>query len=81
MAALIALSAFIIWPLSHEEDRIDWPKMALVVYCLMLLPILIQLVAVIISLRLTSSKWMRSQGYLEEGIRDDSLLNQNQNIM
>jgi len=74
--------ALLFWPLSHGgNSRIDWPTFALVVYSAMLLPVFIQIFAIIISLRLTGSKCLRSQGYLEEGIRDDSLLNQNQNIM
>lgn len=77
---IIILLFFIMWPLTIPDIRIHWPGYVVAIYCLMLAPGIAEVVAVIISLRSTASKWLRSQGYLEEGTRDHSLLQPQNNV-
>ena len=68
------------WPLTIPDIRIHWPGYIAAIYCVMLAPGIAEVVSVIISLRSTASKWLRSQGYLEEGTRDHSLLQPQNNV-
>jgi len=80
LVVLPVLCFFTMWPLFHRDLRMTWTGYVVVIYSLLLAPMILEVLVLIMTLQSTGLKWLRSQGYLEEGIRNDSFLDPKTNF-